>query len=153
MLLLDRAMSVGGGGMEGCLPLAAAACLQLALCQDINHSKDALPALSSIATHTGPPSTLWQKRTDPSCLSLAKTLPASLRQTGFGTPCASELHQPPNLAVSNKAFLIKSCRQKTCCHIRLGSLTGVCSASASSKMSLSLQCFGVPSVLISEMCI
>ena len=56
VLLLDRAMSVGGVGMEGCLPLAAAACLHLALCQDINHSKEALPALSSIATHTGLPS-------------------------------------------------------------------------------------------------
>ena len=59
VLLLDRAMSVGGVGMEGCLPLAAAACLHLALCQDINHSKEALPALSSIATHTGlPPASL-----------------------------------------------------------------------------------------------
>ncbi|BDA45635.1 probable pentatricopeptide repeat-containing protein At2g31400, chloplastic at N-terminal half [Coccomyxa sp. Obi] len=53
VLLLDRAMSVGGVGVDGCLPLAAAACLHLALCQDMNHSKDALPALSSIATHTG----------------------------------------------------------------------------------------------------
>lgn len=60
VLLLDRAMSVGGVGMDGCLALAAAACLHLALCQDMNHSKDALPALSSIATHTGPfPGFIW----------------------------------------------------------------------------------------------
>jgi hypothetical protein len=55
VLLLDRTMSVHGTALEACRPLAAAACLHIALCQDAHHSKDALPALSSIATMTGAP--------------------------------------------------------------------------------------------------
>lgn len=53
VLLLDRAMSVAGAGVEACLVLSAAACLHLALTQDATHAKEALPALSSIAAHTG----------------------------------------------------------------------------------------------------
>lgn len=53
VLLLDRTMSVSGAALEGCRALAAAACLHITLCQDVNHSKDALPAISSISNIIG----------------------------------------------------------------------------------------------------
>ncbi len=57
-LLLDRLLSLGGNAAhltEGRLPLAAAACLHLALCQDPGQAGRALPALSRLADQAGAP--------------------------------------------------------------------------------------------------
>lgn len=51
--LLDRAMMAPEVPARDCMSVAAPAVLYLAVCQDSQHSRDALPLLSAIANLTG----------------------------------------------------------------------------------------------------
>ena len=53
--LLDRAMMAPDKPAADCMSAAAPASLYLAVCQDTQHSRDALPLLSGISTLTGLP--------------------------------------------------------------------------------------------------
>ena len=52
--LLDRAMMAPEGAAADAMCSAAPASLYLAVCQDTQHSRDALPLLSAISNLTGP---------------------------------------------------------------------------------------------------
>lgn len=54
MQLLDRAMMAPEGAASDAMCAAAPASLYLAVCQDTQHSRDALPLLSAISNLTGP---------------------------------------------------------------------------------------------------
>jgi len=51
--LLDRAMMAPEQPAADCMSAAAPACLYLAVCQDNQHSRDALPLLSGFSNLTG----------------------------------------------------------------------------------------------------
>ncbi len=53
MQLLDRAMMAPEQPAADCMSAAAPACLYLAVCQDNQHSRDALPLLSGFSNLTG----------------------------------------------------------------------------------------------------